>query len=349
MRNDTSPPLPSQERRQFPLGLRAKMLIFFTLLFFVVFAAAFYWFFRFATVLAEDNLRQELADIAETVADGISGEAHTALIGSDLPAGRPVQDPRYLELVEWLAAAKELNGEVIALDGEETYRVLLYTYAATETPGTVLFTGSSSALNDPPSGAEFREMYQPQSAAMLAGLQETTVNLDVPITDQWGRWVSAFSPIHNADGAVVGAVGVDMRETTVVALQRRIRNSMLPAFLITYGVLFAAVWLLSDRISRPVVALTHSAEEVAAGNYDLTFVEDGATRFPDETSTLAAVFEEMVAKVAHREQRLKEEVQQLRIEIDESKRTEQVSEIVESEFFQEMQDKARKMRRRRKT
>jgi CHASE3 domain sensor protein/GAF domain-containing protein len=47
-----------------------------------------------------------------------------------------------------------------------------------------------------------------------------------------------------------------------------------------------------------------------------------------------------------REQSLRQEIQQLRIEIDEAKRQQQVSEIVDTDFFSELQAKAREMRRR---
>ena len=48
-----------------------------------------------------------------------------------------------------------------------------------------------------------------------------------------------------------------------------------------------------------------------------------------------------------REQNLKQEIQQLRIEIDEAKRQKQVREIVETDSFQTLQAKAEEMRRRR--
>lgn len=48
-----------------------------------------------------------------------------------------------------------------------------------------------------------------------------------------------------------------------------------------------------------------------------------------------------------REQRLRQEIQQLRIEIDEARRQKEVSEIVESESFRDLQAKAREMRARR--
>jgi CHASE3 domain sensor protein len=47
-----------------------------------------------------------------------------------------------------------------------------------------------------------------------------------------------------------------------------------------------------------------------------------------------------------REQSLKQEIRQLRIEIDEAKRQKQVSEIVETDFFQDLRERARTLRKR---
>lgn len=49
-----------------------------------------------------------------------------------------------------------------------------------------------------------------------------------------------------------------------------------------------------------------------------------------------------------REQSLRQEIQQLRIEIDEARRQQQVSEIVDTDFFQDLQARARAMRGRRR-
>ena len=52
----------------------------------------------------------------------------------------------------------------------------------------------------------------------------------------------------------------------------------------------------------------------------------------------------MVVAVQARERELKQQVQELRIEINQTKRKRQVKEIVEGDFFQDLQDKAKKMR-----
>jgi hypothetical protein len=55
----------------------------------------------------------------------------------------------------------------------------------------------------------------------------------------------------------------------------------------------------------------------------------------------------MVSKVHQREQILRRQVEELKIEIDEAKRQKQVNEIVESDFFQNVQARAQAMRQRR--
>jgi hypothetical protein len=58
------------------------------------------------------------------------------------------------------------------------------------------------------------------------------------------------------------------------------------------------------------------------------------------------VFETMMDKVRQREEKLKQQVTELKIEIDQTKRQKQVSEIVDTDFFQDLVIKARKLRNR---
>ena len=74
-----------------------------------------------------------------------------------------------------------------------------------------------------------------------------------------------------------------------------------------------------------------------------------STTRPDALGQLARVFARMADEVAAREAELKKEIQSLRIEIDDAQKTRQVSEITETEYFQELQRKANELRSRRAT
>jgi CheY-like chemotaxis protein len=94
---------------------------------------------------------------------------------------------------------------------------------------------------------------------------------------------------------------------------------------------------------RNVDYVTAAAAAVEAGEFDPETIEQVAAR-PDELGQLARVFQRMAREVRAREQRLKQEVQQLRIEIDETRAARQVAEITESDYFQELQRKANQLR-----
>jgi DNA-binding response OmpR family regulator len=96
---------------------------------------------------------------------------------------------------------------------------------------------------------------------------------------------------------------------------------------------------------RNVAAVTEAAAAVEAGAFDPDSLS-GVARREDALGRLARVFQSMAREVQAREQRLRQEVRELRIEIDEARMAHQVAEITETDYFQQLQQKAQSMRRR---
>ena len=94
---------------------------------------------------------------------------------------------------------------------------------------------------------------------------------------------------------------------------------------------------------RGVAQVTAAAAAIEAETFDPESLAEAATR-PDELGQLARVFRRMAREVYAREQRLKQEVQQLRIEIDRARAADQVAEITETDYFRSLQEKARDLR-----
>jgi CheY-like chemotaxis protein len=86
-----------------------------------------------------------------------------------------------------------------------------------------------------------------------------------------------------------------------------------------------------------------AAGAVEAETFDPESLDAVAAR-DDALGQLARVFQRMAREVAERERRLKAEVQQLRIEIDEAKAARQVAEITETDYFRDLQEKAARLR-----
>jgi HAMP domain-containing protein len=338
------------------LSLRLKLLIGFTLVFSLTFAGAFLWFFNFATQQALMRITEDLVDTMHAAVEGIDGDQLAELYAEGVPrADGYTDDPRYWEQVDWLATVHAIEP-----------RAMLYTYVAGDEPNELVFITSSGAVFDPPFGATFRESWITEHAGPnLAGLANPTLQTDnregcthglegcklAPYEDEWGQWVSAFSPVTDSQGEVVAALGIDFRADYVRQVQESILQQTFLAFVITYGILFALVLLLSSVFTRPIVALTQAAERIGEGDYagslDQLAATGRALLFADETTRLSQVFQIMVDKVYQREQTLRKQVEELKIEIDEVRRRKDVGDIVETDFFRDLQSKAREMRERR--
>jgi two-component system cell cycle response regulator len=97
---------------------------------------------------------------------------------------------------------------------------------------------------------------------------------------------------------------------------------------------------------RNVAAVTDAAAAVESSSFDPATLEEVAQR-TDQLGQLARVFQSMAREVAARVERLQMQVQQLKVEIDETRKAKQVAEIIETDYFQELQKKAQNLRRRK--
>ncbi|MGA2488757.1 MAG: response regulator [Anaerolineales bacterium] len=94
---------------------------------------------------------------------------------------------------------------------------------------------------------------------------------------------------------------------------------------------------------RNVTRVTDAAAAVEAQTFDSQALTDVAAR-TDALGQLARVFSRMASEIYAREQRLKQQVQQLRIELDEARQAREVAEITESDYFQQLEAKAQDLR-----
>lgn len=150
----------------------------------------------------------------------------------------------------------------------------------------------------------------------------------------------------------------------VVALQiiyvpaEEVFNAALQTFILVMGIfviIFALIILLINTLLRryviqPVDVLSGLAQKISADENFSSDLESTAlktvTARPDELGNLAQVFKKMAADVYARTGILKEQLQQLIIKIDHIRRREQVSEVTDTEFFNDLQKRASEWRQR---
>jgi len=94
---------------------------------------------------------------------------------------------------------------------------------------------------------------------------------------------------------------------------------------------------------QQVAQLTAAASSVEAGIYQPESITE-VTERGDALGQLARVFQRMIREVYTREQLLQQQVQELRIEVDKARQTQQVHKITGTDYFQQLRSKASDLR-----
>ncbi|MEJ5309504.1 MAG: HAMP domain-containing protein [Anaerolineae bacterium] len=321
------------------IGLRVKLLVGFTLLFSAVFGFIFYWIYRFSDEQTLTYIREQLINTIKGAAQGMDGDMLVALAAEGRPnADGFSDDPRYEALLDWLQLTQSFEPQAWP-----------YLYIAGSRPNEIIFVVDLWARYDPDKAAPF--MYAEDYEDLYPGLTDLHVVSDASgrlaiTTDQWGEWVTVCMPVTNAAGERVGAIGIDFEASYVRQVRRSVAGRVTTAFIVAYVILFAVVYFATQTVARPVEALGQVARQVGQGDYTQRFTRPAAVRYIDEFDVLAETFNEMVTQIDQREQSLRRQVAELRIEINEAKRQRNVEEVVDTEFFRDLQAKAQQLRQR---
>ncbi len=340
MQNVTTAAAPAPRRSIF-VSLRVKLLITFTVLFSVIFTGIFFWFYNFAAERALDRLEDDLVVLVDGAAAGIDGSQLEELYTEAEPNDEGFSDDeRFWEQVDWLATVRRIDP-----------RSNSYTMIRGDQPNEFKIVTNAAARLDPEDSAGFMSAFAlddvpPEFAALFDGTRESWMLLE-PYSDDWGSWISGYRAIHNSEGETVGVLGTDFRADYFFQVRQQVLDAALPTFAITYFVLFTTVYVVSAWLTRPIARLRSMAVHIGEGNYDIDLSVMTKARIHDEINKFAEVFEIMVGKVRVREETLKKKVEELRIEIDTVKQQAHVSEIVDTDFFRDLQAKARHVRQRK--
>lgn len=362
------------------ISIRWKILIGFTLIFTIVYFLAMQMFTNLAVTAADNQIQEDLTQALEGAVSGIDLQTVLDLAATGKPnADGFSDDPRFIDLLNWLDDIHTAEPDAwpyIYIDSEvegEIYFVvdLLARYDTSSAAGFMEPYKSNSGfileglqkqtyravdrqfIQDLKNWADNREEKNPGLANAVNGFAGWLVD-GIKLFpkkdfgtygDQFGRWASGYMPLEGGVGKA--ALGVDFEATTVNQVRDEVRSSVQRAFMFSYPVLLVIVFWFSSVFTRPLITLTAAAERVGEGDYDVEFKELISERNRDEIDVLASVFSVMVQKVYKREQNLRQQVARLRIEIDQTKKEEEVGQIVDSDFFKHLQSRASNLRSRR--
>jgi signal transduction histidine kinase len=291
-RSDRSKRSLSQLRHPF-VGIRFKLISGFALVSGTVFVCLYGWFYNNTVDRAMQGLQQDMVNTLEGAIAGVDSSEFSYLSQLPTPQDTPVpsQNPIYQRHQQWLIRVHDIEP-----------RANPYTLVKGATPYEALWIGDSLRVLQPGNATSFRESYlaTPDKTRLYQGFSEVTLTLS-PYTDQWGSWISAYGPIRNAQGQVIGLLGIDFRADEVYRVEREIRTTLAIAFGSTYLLLLGLVALLARSLTRPIIELTSATEQISQGEYHRALTQFHHRYLRDEISQLANSFERMVAQVQQRE------------------------------------------------
>lgn len=336
----------SQTKPVRKFSMRWKLLLMFGGVFTLIFAFVAVWILQFTTNQANDRLVTQLAASTEGAAKTIDPQLFISLISTvdkvvdttDKSGYGYPTSPLYKESSQELLKVNQMVTESLS-----------YSYFRDLKDGKLYFAASSGFLLTPQFGVRYRVPVADIVDAFTLSLMEKgleTTTAQPEYSDFYGSWISSYSPVRDASGKSIGAVGLDYPVAYVDEVRSEVQRNLYPILAISYGILILLVLAISTRLVRPLKRLTDATARVADGEYDLNVRSFVSTRFPDEMSILANSFAQMASKVDVREKSLTQEVQRLKVEIDQARRVDAVREITESDSFAELALKAQEMRRR---
>jgi len=177
--------------------------------------------------------------------------------------------------------------------------------------------------------------------AVIDPLSEPDTIIIQPIDSEQ---LAGYTLLRDVEGQPILLLEVLMDRTVFRQSQLSLQALILSLLVVGIVSILLSLFMLEKLILARLARLNSGVAEIgSSGDLSKRLAFAGT----DELSNLAKAINQMLADLQgalHRETMLKQEIHELRIQIDEAKKQKQVSEITDSDFFRDLQEKARQMR-----
>lgn len=197
-----------------------------------------------------DEIKSSVMEVAKIAAANVDGDTFIEIAEGD----------DEVETDEFLAIHSKLS---TFLEGENTEYI--YTMKLLEN-GTMVFVVDT----DPEEAAAAYEEYDEVADEMLECL-EGKVTVDADITsDEWGEFLSAYAPIYDSNGNVVGLVGVDFLASSVKDKSTAFAKKMAVIDIICIVIAVVAAIIPAASLKKRLKLVNDKINDVVYNDGDLT-------------------------------------------------------------------------------
>lgn len=245
-------------------SLRFRLVGLFLLVLLMASVGVGYFSYQTSTKNLRNSLGERLLAITQTavIQDNLADHIHLK------PGDENSEE--YLSLVNYLREIKDKNNL--------TY---LYTFSQSADKSKVFFVLDSDEENPAKIGEEYELDEDIETA-----FNGTPIYSKEFYTDEWGTFLSAFTPIYGDDGEVIAILGADISADNVLDLESDLRKQIALAILPVFILTIILSLFMANRIINPLLRLTQLFGEMAEQGGDLTQRTDANRK--DEIGKLSA-------------------------------------------------------------
>lgn len=178
-------------------------------------------------------------------------------------AAMNIEGRAFLEVIDGKDEAYDEVLDELSLFLENSSLEYVYSFAKDDA-GNVFFVVDA----DPDEPAEVGDEYDEMLEGMEKAFSGVTAADEEPSSDEWGTYLSAYSPVFDGD-IVVGIVGVDVSYDQILHSIRRLVFVVVAICVIAFLLLFTILVFISNKMRKSFAMLNDKITELADGSGDL--------------------------------------------------------------------------------
>lgn len=277
-----------------------KRNIFLTCFFisFLTLVISAYFFYQVLFENQKQQVREQVKDLANTVALLIDPEEHRQITGSD--------SPTYQKLANKLRNVQYNNANIL----------YLYTLVPTAQENILQFVldtqitedrNKNNILEPEEKRAEVGEKYDISSyPAMQKAFRAPSADQEI-MWDKWGYTLSGYAPIRDNEGKTIAILGVDLAAPAILEAREEFQRNFILIFFICLTVALLFSWFLTEQIVKQLEEFVEASKKIQTGDFNHRFSSSSI----EEVNILSQSFNAMINEICSTHSKRKEELEAL--------------------------------------
>ncbi|HLE91728.1 MAG TPA: GAF domain-containing protein, partial [Anaerolineales bacterium] len=230
------------------------------------------------------NFREELRSSLRHRLENITSLAGLQQNGDELLRVEAAGDEHFVKIHEQNVRIKRSDPE------------LRFVYTMRKDEQGIYFVVDARLSPDEPLISEYGDRYEKPSDTLVENFDSMTETIIEPdfYTDEFGTFLSGYTPIFTSDGRRVGVLGVDISASTILAQEQKYLVRLVIILLGALLLLVIAGVISATYLAGPIIGIRDAARRISKGELTFRITKIPHTR---ELAELAADLNTMTANL----------------------------------------------------